>query len=63
MEHLRCGRYRAYNRLRQNKKCKRQQTSGTANAVQMLVVSEMRPMIAGRTAPPRIAMTWREEPR
>ena len=23
----------------------------------------MRPMIAGRIAPPRIAMTWREEPR
>src|SRR5579884_1724488 len=29
----------------------------------MLVASEIRPMIAGRTAPPRMAMTWRDEPR
>src|SRR6266853_4936198 len=29
----------------------------------MFVASEMSPMIAGRIAPPRIAMTWREEPR
>src|SRR3954467_9318173 len=29
----------------------------------MLVASEIRPMMAGRTAPPRMAMTWREEPR
>src|SRR5436305_9664566 len=29
----------------------------------MLVASEIRPMMAGRTAPPRMAITWREEPR
>src|SRR5438067_10606451 len=29
----------------------------------MLVASEILPMIDGRTAPPRMAITWREEPR